>query len=408
MQSPIEVYSEIGRLRRVLLHRPGAELENLAPDYLEQMLFDDIPDLQLAQQEHDAFADMLRQNGVEVVYLIDLLAESLTEPEVRSRFIDDFLADARITTDRERLVLREYLQGMDTRRMISAMMAGVRKDDLPQGQSLSDFLRHLEGEYPFALDPIPNLYFTRDPFAAIGPGVSIHRMFSATRHRETIFANYIFHYHPLYRNVPVFYDRDESFPLEGGDILVLNDQTLAVGISQRTHENAIERFARRILTDESGFREILAFNIPKQRTFMHLDTVFTMVDRDTFTVHPNILREIDVFVLTREGESIHIAQESGTLESILQKHLHLDRVRLLRCGSRSPIDAAREQWNDGSNTLAIAPGEVVVYARNRVTNALLRDNGIKVLEIPSSELSRGRGGPRCMSMPLVREAVNNH
>ena len=133
-----------------------------------------------------------------------------------------------------------------------------------------------------------------------------------------------------------------------------------------------------------------------------------MVDRDTFTVHPNILREIDVFVLTREGESIHIAQESGTLESILQKHLHLDRVRLLRCGSRSPIDAAREQWNDGSNTLAIAPGEVVVYSRNRVTNALLRDNGIKVLEIPSSELSRGRGGPRCMSMPLVREAVNDH
>ncbi len=408
MQSPIEVYSEIGRLRRVLLHRPGAELENLAPDYLEQMLFDDIPDLQLAQQEHDAFADTLRQNGVEVVYLIDLLAESLTEPEVRSRFIDDFLADARITTDRERLVLREYLQGMDTRRMISAMMAGVRKDDLPQGQSLSDFLRHLEGEYPFALDPIPNLYFTRDPFAAIGPGVSIHRMFSATRHRETMFAHYIFHYHPLYRNVPVFYDRDESFSLEGGDILVLNGQTLAVGISQRTHENAIERFARRILTDESGFREILAFNIPKQRTFMHLDTVFTMVDRDTFTVHPNILREIDVFVLTREGESIHIAQESGTLESILQKHLHLDRVRLLRCGSRSPIDAAREQWNDGSNTLAIAPGEVVVYSRNRVTNALLRDNGIKVLEIPSSELSRGRGGPRCMSMPLVREAVNDH
>jgi len=284
-------------------------------------------------------------------------------------------------------------------------MAGVRKDELPRSQSLGDFLRHLEGGYPFALDPIPNLYFTRDPFAAIGPGVSIHRMFSATRHRETMFAHYIFTHHPLYREVPVFYERDESFPLEGGDILILSPQTLAVGISQRTHENAIETFARRILTEESGFKEILAFNIPKQRSFMHLDTVFTMVDRDTFTVHPNILREIDIFVLTRDGERIHIDQETGTIEQILQRHLHLDRVRMLRCGHRNTIDAAREQWNDGSNTLTIAPGEVVVYSRNRVTNALLRDSGIRVHEIPSSELSRGRGGPRCMSMPLLREPL---
>ena len=405
MSSPIQVYSEIGRLRRVLLHRPGAELENLVPEYLEQLLFDDIPDLHMAQQEHDAFAETLRQQGVEVVYLIDLVAESLTDSELIAQFIEDFLSDARITTDRERQSLREYLSSLETKQMISAMMAGVRKDELPRSQSLGDFLRHLEGGYPFALDPIPNLYFTRDPFAAIGPGVSIHRMFSATRHRETMFAHYIFKYHPLYRDVPVFYERDESFPLEGGDILILSPQTLAVGISQRTHENAIETFARRILTEESGFKEILAFNIPKQRSFMHLDTVFTMVDRDTFTVHPNILREIDIFVLTREGDRIHIDQESGTLEQILQKHLQLERVRLLRCGHRNTIDAAREQWNDGSNTLTIAPGEVVVYSRNRVTNTLLRDSGIRVHEIPSSELSRGRGGPRCMSMPLLREPI---
>lgn len=405
MTSPIQVYSEIGPLRRVLLHRPGAELENLVPEYLEQLLFDDIPDLQVAQSEHDAFAELLRSRGVEVVYLIDLVTESLTDSDVRSRFVDEFLADARITTDRERQALREHLLSLDTRTMVSAMMAGVRKDELPQSQSLGDFLRHLEGGYPFALDPIPNLYFTRDPFAAIGGGVSIHRMFSATRHRETMFAHYIFEHHPLYRDVPVFYERDEDFPIEGGDILVLSPKTLAVGISQRTHENAIERFARRVLTEESGFEEILAFNIPKQRSFMHLDTVFTMVDYDTFTVHPNILREIDVFVLTRQGENVRIAQESGALEQILQHHLHLDRVRLLRCGSRNTIDAAREQWNDGSNTLAIAPGEVVVYSRNRVTNALLKENGIRVLEIPSSELSRGRGGPRCMSMPLLREPL---
>ena len=200
MSSPIQVYSEIGRLRRVLLHRPGAELENLVPEYLEQLLFDDIPDLHMAQQEHDAFAETLRQQGVEVVYLLDLVAESLTDSELKAQFIEDFLSDARITTDRERQSLREYLSSLETKQMISAMMAGVRKDELPRSQSLGDFLRHLEGGYPFALDPSPNLYFTRDPFAAIGPGVSIHRMFSATRHRETMFAHYIFKYHPLYRD----------------------------------------------------------------------------------------------------------------------------------------------------------------------------------------------------------------
>ena len=345
-------------------------------------------------RNHDAFADTLRQNGVEVVYLIDLVAESLTDEAIKAQFIDDFLADARITTDRERASLREYLAAMETKKMISAMMAGVRKDELPNSQSLGDFLRHLEGGYPFALDPIPNLYFTRDPLCRHRPGrehpPDVLRHTPPGDHVRPL---YLPPPPAIYRQVPIFYDRDENFPLEGGDILILSPQTLAVGISQRTHENAIERFAKRILIPESGFEEILAFNIPKQRSFMHLDTVFTMVDRDTFTVHPNILREIDIIVLTRDADRIRIDQETGTIEQILQKHLHLDQVHLLRCGHRNTIDAAREQWNDGSNTLAIAPGEVVVYSRNRVTNALLRDSGVRVHEIPSSELSRGRGRP---------------
>lgn len=181
-------------------------------------------------------------------------------------------------------------------------------------------------------------------------------------------------------------------------------ETIAIGISQRTHENAIEKFAQKVLTEESHFKKILAINIPKQRTFMHLDTVFTMVDYDKFTIHPNIIRDMDVFVIERDRDNkIKIAQETSSLEDILKRHLHLDKVDLIKCGSNSVIDSAREQWNDGSNTLAIAPGEVIVYSRNYVTNEILQEHGIKTYVMPSSELSRGRGGPRCMSMPLIRE-----
>ena len=402
----INVNSEIGKLKKVMLHRPGKELENLMPEYLDRLLFDDIPYLRIAQEEHDSFADILRQNDVEVVYLSDIVAESIVNQDVRDELIAELINDAGITTSRERDILTDYFRSLDTKAMIEKMMAGIRKTEIQQveGKSLGDFLRNLNNDYPFILDPMPNLYFTRDPFASIGNGVSIHKMFTETRHRETLFAKFIFQYHPLYKDTQVWYDRNENFSLEGGDILILNQETIAVGISQRTHENAIEKFAQKILTEESHFKKILAINIPKQRTFMHLDTVFTMVDHDKFTIHPNIMRDMDVFVIERGGDRrIKITQETGSLEDILKHHLNLDKVTLIKCGSNNAIDSAREQWNDGSNTLAIAPGEVIVYSRNYVTNEILQENGIKTYVMPSSELSRGRGGPRCMSMPLIRE-----
>lgn len=407
MQSQaINVNSEIGKLKKVMLHRPGKELENLMPEYLDRLLFDDIPYLRIAQEEHDSFANILRQSGVDVVYLSDLVEESLINQDVRNQLIAELVDDAGIKTSRERDILTEYFRSLDDKTMIAQMMAGIRKSEIQQfeDKSLGDFLRNLNNDYPFILDPMPNLYFTRDPFASIGNGVSIHKMFTETRHRETLFAKFIFEYHPLYKDTQVWYDRDENFSLEGGDILILNQETIAVGISQRTHENAIEKFAQKILTEETHFKKILAINIPKQRTFMHLDTVFTMVDYDKFTIHPNIIRDMDVFVIERDQESkIKITQESGTLEDILKRHLNLDKVTLIKCGSNNVIDSAREQWNDGSNTLCIAPGEVIVYSRNYVTNEILQENGVKTYVMPSSELSRGRGGPRCMSMPLVRE-----
>ncbi|MDE6456832.1 MAG: arginine deiminase, partial [Dysosmobacter sp.] len=200
-------------------------------------------------------------------------------------------------------------------------------------------------------------------------------------------------------------DRGETSSLEGGDILILSPQVLGVGISQRTKGDSIDTLAEAVLTySRTSFKKILAFNIPKSRSFMHLDTVFTMVDRDKFTVHPNILSSITVFVMELdENRKMKITQEDGRLEDILKAHLGLDHVTLIECGRGSEVDAAREQWNDGSNTLAIAPGEVVVYSRNYVTNRSLEEAGVKVHAIPSAELSRGRGGPRCMSMPLWRE-----
>ena len=194
--------------------------------------------------------------------------------------------------------------------------------------------------------------------------------------------------------------------IEGGDILILNEKTVTIGISQRTTPQAIEILSRKLLSEENGFEKILAIDIPKLRSFMHLDTVFTMVDRNKFTVHNNISHALRVFVITKGGtDGVQIMEEQDSLENILMEHLHLDKVELIKCGGGSVIDAAREQWNDGSNTLAVAPGVVVVYGRNHVTNEILRESGIETLVIPSSELSRGRGGPRCMSMPLVREKI---
>ncbi|MBN2285850.1 MAG: arginine deiminase [Tissierellales bacterium] len=401
---PINVTSEIGRLKKVLLHRPGQELENLMPEYLERLLFDDIPYLEIAQQEHDAFADVLRKNGTEVVYLEDLAAESLVDCDVKNLMLEDYLHEAGIWNEKRFAGVREYFLELDKRQLIDKMMAGLRKSEFKNfvKRGLRDYL---DDDYPFIIDPMPNLYFTRDPFASIGNGLSLHKMKTETRNRETLFTKYIIKYHPDFadHDIPLWYDRNDRVNLEGGDILILNENIIAVGISQRTDPAAIEIFAERILKADNTFNRILAFDIPKSRSFMHLDTVFTMVDHGKFTIHPNIQNTITLYSLTYREGKIEISEEKDTLENILSKYLEIDNVELIKCGGSSRIDAAREQWNDGSNTLAIAPGEVIVYSRNYVTNQLLRDRGIKTHVIPSSELSRGRGGPRCMSMPLIRE-----
>lgn len=407
MSSPIHVYSEIGKLKTVMLHRPGKELENLAPDILHRMLIDDIPYLKIAQEEHDAFAHVLRQQGIKVLYLEDLLAESLTDEKVRRAFLDQLLDESSIKKqDPLHQLLLNYLQELLTKEMVKTVIAGIRKSAIHNSTpSLADWAE--DPDYPFYLDPMPNVYFTRDQQAAIGSGMTINRMTFRARRRESLFMETILKNHPDFKNatIPVWRDRYHHGRLEGGDELVLNNHVLAVGISQRTSATAITDLAHNLF-DHSSYDTILAIKIPHNHAMMHLDTVFTMINYNQFTVHPFILDKagkIDIYVLQPDDHNGVKITEKNDLVQVLKENLHLSELDLIPTGGGDPIAAPREQWNDGSNTLAIAPGEVVTYDRNYVSNDLLRKHGIIVHEIRSSELSRGRGGPRCMSCPLIRE-----
>ena len=411
MQS-INVKSEIGRLKRVLLHRPGKELLNLTPDTLERLLFDDIPFLEAAQQEHDAFAETLRNNGVEVLYLEDVMAEVLNLNDgIRDEFIKQWINEAGISTELYKKKIYDYMMQFkdDNKALVLKSMEGIVLKELNYTKSGS-LVDLMSDSSKLVIDPMPNLYFTRDPFACIGNGVSLNRMYSVTRNRETIYGEYIFKYHPDFKDkVEKYYDRYNAFHIEGGDILNINDKVLAVGISQRTEPDALELLAKNIFEKEnSTIKTILGFNIPNSRAFMHLDTVFTQIDYDKFTIHPGILGPLRVYKIEKGncGSEITVEVLHSDLETILEESLGVDKVELIKCGGEDMIAAEREQWNDGSNTLCISPGTIVTYQRNTKTNELLRQKGLKVLEIPSAELSRGRGGPRCMSMPLDREPVN--
>ena len=399
------VRSEIKPLKKVLLHRPGRELLHLTPDRLPELLFDDIPFLKVAQQEQDAFAQILRSNGAEVVYLEDLMAEVLKlHPEQTKPFLYQWLSEGNIKTRRWQDKLYEYLIGnFEGKALVEKTMEGITLKEMggASAYSLQDLIAPADD---LIVDPMPNLYFTRDPFASVGTGVFLHKMRFPTRCRETIYADYIFRFHPDFEGlVKRYYDRDGHANIEGGDVLVLSKDIVAVGLSERTTVSGAETFARNLLQN-SDFKKVLAFDIPETRAFMHLDTVFTMVDYDKFTIHPEIEGPLSVYEMTLdEHGELRFGAIKEELKDILALELKLPAVDLIRCGGGDLMAAQREQWNDGSNTLCIAPGRVITYERNYVTNDLLAKHGLDVLTVPSAELSRGRGGPRCMSCPVNRD-----
>ena len=289
--------------------------------------------------------------------------------------------------------------------MVLKAIAGIKKIEL--GDYKKRTLRDMIDNHQFATDPMPNLYFQRDPFASLGDAICLNSMYSKTRSRETIFAEYIFKYHPEYKGTPLLYNREMVKSIEGGDIMVLNEKTLIIGSSERTSPVAIEHLAKNIFyNSDSKIENIIVLSIPKARTFMHLDTIFTQVDVNKFTAHRECYDELRIIEL-HKGDNFKLITEEfdGKLKAILEKYIGQEAI-LIPCGGDDSISAAREQWSDGSNTIAIAPGKVIAYERNDITNQVLREHGVEVYEIPSSELSRGRGGPRCMCMPLEREDIN--
>lgn len=408
MSDKINIFSEIGKLNKVMLHRPGTEIEGLIPDNLERLLFDDIPNLEIAQKEHDYFADILRQNDVEVVYLTELLYESISDEVIKKQFVNEFLEESGIHTSYLKQSMSEYLLSKSSKDMIENILAGIRKKDLILKKS-STLAETFSNSSIFYTDPIPGEYFTRDPASCIGNGISINFMSTKARKREALLLKYIYLYNKTFRNneTPLWYNYDGPYNIEGGDILVLSKKVIAIGCSQRTTPEAIEALAGNLLKNQDCIEKILVFDIPKCRAFMHLDTVFTMVDYAKFTIHSEIEGSLNIYEITMDKlGNLIFSNVSDSLKNILSKSLKSDDIELIKCGGGDELAGPREQWNDGSNTLAIAPGVVITYSRNYVTNELLDKSGVKVLAMPSSELSRGRGGPRCMSMPIHRDNIN--
>ncbi|EAE8346862.1 arginine deiminase [Listeria monocytogenes] len=405
MKKALNITSEIGKLRTVLVKRPGSELENITPEYLESLLFDDIPYLKMMQKEHDFFAKTMRDSNIEVLYLEKLAAEALQEANNKESFLTKMIEESN-QMDESALYVRDYLMSFDEEEMIRKLMSGLKKSEIPERKK-KHLNEMMDEQYPFFLDPLPNLYFTRDPAAVIGNGVTINRMFQPARRRESMFIELILKHHPRFSNqeIPVWSGREESFSLEGGDELVLTEETVLVGVSERTDARAVERLAESLFSRSPKIKRVLAVEIPETRSFMHLDTVFTMVNFAQFTIHPAIQNqqgELNIYILEKSEDGLDITPRRD-FQRVIAEVLDEPEIDFIPCGGEDVIVSAREQWNDGANTLAIAPGEVITYDRNQVSNDLLRSAGIKVHEVISSELSRGRGGPRCMTMPLVRE-----
>ena len=401
MTETLGVDSEVGVLRSVILHRPGAELQRLTPRNNDELLFDGVPWVARAQDEHDAFAALLRTRGVEVLLVADLLAEALASGAARVQGIAAAVDSRRLGVPLAQ-ELSAYLRTLAAAELARVLMAGMTFGELSLGDEIdTSLVRRMHRGGDFAIDPLPNLMFTRDSSFWIGPRVAITSLALSARARETSLTDLIYAHHPRFLGVRRAYE-SRTAPVEGGDVLLLSAGVVAVGVGERTTPAGAEALARSLFDDDLA-HTVLAVPIAQQRATMHLDTVCTMVDVDAAVMYPAITDSLSAFTLTRTPDGVQISDQAPFVEAAADA-LGISRLRVIDTGL-DPVTAEREQWDDGNNTLAISPGVVVAYERNTETNARLQDAGIEVLPIAAAELGTGRGGPRCMSCPAARDPL---
>jgi arginine deiminase len=391
------VDSEVGRLRTVLLHRPGAELKRLTPRNNDQLLFDGIPWVDRAQEEHDGFAQALRDHGVEVLYLGELLEQSLVDPAARESTIAAVLDDPRLGATL-RTVVRRHLSDLHPVDLAGVLMAGLTQAELKTGRGLT---YRLMDEHDFVVDPLPNLLFTRDSSVWIRGEVAVTSPSMMARRREATLLRAIYASHPRFAGTATLYEPQSEW-LEGCDVLLLGPGVLAIGSGQRTTPAGVETLARRVFAEDLA-HTVLVIPIAQERATMHLDTICTMVDADAVTLYPPVANTLAYTVTPGDDGELLIGEPEPFLAAGARA-LGLDRIRVIGTGL-DPVTAEREQWDDGNNTLCVAPRLAMAYERNAETNAQLEAHGIEVIRIAGSELGSGRGGPRCMSCPIERDPL---